>query len=98
MMVSRLLIGLLLIWPALARAEEAPAPAMVSTCFVPGPTDCADEIATAIDSARSTVLVQAYWLTSLPIMHALAAAKRRGVDVKAILERDEFRSGRILSS
>ena len=48
-------------------------------------------IADAIEAAGSTVRVQAYWLTSVPIIRALAAAKRRGVDVEAILDKTQDR-------
>lgn len=42
-----------------------------------------------LDSARSTVLVQAYSFTSAPIAKALVDAHARGVDVQVILDRKE---------
>jgi phospholipase D len=71
-----------------AAAMDGPAPAQVSACFTPGAESCAAAIASAIDGAQRTVLVQAYRLTSAPILHALAAAKRRGVSVAVILGPD----------
>src|SRR5262249_24779758 len=43
----------------------------------------------ALESARTTVRVQAYSFTSAPIARALAAAHGRGVDVQVILDRKE---------
>ena len=68
---------------------DGPAHAEVSTCFSPGPTSCAEVIADAIDAARSTIRVQAYWFTSRPILRALAAARRRGVDVAVISDKSQ---------
>ena len=48
-------------------------------------------IADAVDTAQKTVRVQAYWLTSQPILRALAAARKRSVDVAAILDRSQDR-------
>jgi phospholipase D len=91
MLVRLALALLLLLSPALSRAAPPSAPAQVSACFVPGPASCAEEIVGAIDAARTTVLVQAYYLTSPPILHALAVAKKRGVDVRAILDKSQDR-------
>jgi len=43
----------------------------------------------ALESARTTVRVQAYSFTSAPIARALAEARGRGVDVQVILDRKE---------
>jgi phosphatidylserine/phosphatidylglycerophosphate/cardiolipin synthase-like enzyme len=40
-----------------------------------------------LNMARKSVLVQAYSFTSVPIAKALVDAKRRGVDVKMILDK-----------
>ena len=72
-------------------AGQEPAPATVSVCFTPGPDSCAELIADRIDAARSKVRVQAYWLTSPIILRAIAAAKRRGLDVAAILDKTQDR-------
>jgi hypothetical protein len=45
-----------------ADAAQGPVSASVSACFTPGPESCVEMIADAIDAARSTVRVQAYWL------------------------------------
>jgi phospholipase D len=59
---------------------------MVDTCFVPAER-CAPRIVAAIDAARESIRVQAYGFTSRPILKALAAAHRRGVDVQVIVDR-----------
>jgi phosphatidylserine/phosphatidylglycerophosphate/cardiolipin synthase-like enzyme len=63
---------------------------MLEVCFVPG-SDCGARVAQAIDGARSAVRVQAYTFTSPRIAHALARARRRGVDVVALLDARESR-------
>jgi phosphatidylserine/phosphatidylglycerophosphate/cardiolipin synthase-like enzyme len=48
-------------------------------------------IAGAIGAAHAEVRLQADWLTSVPILRALSAAQRRGVDVAAILDKMQDR-------
>lgn len=60
-------------------------PATVSVCFTPYER-CSNKIVAAIDGATISVLVQAYQFTAMPIIKALVRAKKRGVDVKAILD------------
>lgn len=50
---------------------------------------CTDAIVNAIGSARKTVLVQAYSFTSTRIAKALLDAKKRGVDVRVILDKSQ---------
>jgi len=50
---------------------------------------CTEAITQAVDDAQRTVLVQAYSFTSAPIAKALAAAKRRGVAVRVILDQSQ---------
>jgi phosphatidylserine/phosphatidylglycerophosphate/cardiolipin synthase-like enzyme len=52
---------------------------------------CTEAVVREIDSARSTILVQAYSFTSAPIADALVDAQRRGVHVRAILDKSELR-------
>ncbi len=47
---------------------------------------CTDAVVTELNAAKSTVLVQAYSLTSAPIARALLEAHKRGVDVQVILD------------
>jgi phosphatidylserine/phosphatidylglycerophosphate/cardiolipin synthase-like enzyme len=56
------------------------------TCFTPG-QNCIAFITNEIDGATSELLVQAYSLTSVPIIQAIARAKERRVTVGVILDR-----------
>lgn len=67
--------------------------AEISACFTPG-EDCTSQIVRVIDSAKSTVLVQAYGFTSDPIILAIISAKNRGVFVKVLLDKSQLRSRR----
>ncbi|OCJ12789.1 hypothetical protein A6U86_05445 [Rhizobium sp. AC27/96] len=60
--------------------------AKISVCFTPG-EQCEDRIVEAIDGAKTSIRVQAYGFTSLPIIHALQRAAERGVEVLAILDK-----------
>ena len=50
---------------------------------------CTNAIVNALGGARKTVLVQAYSFTSQRIAKALLDAKKRGVDVRVILDRSQ---------
>lgn len=66
-------------------------PAAATECSVYFSPDggCTDAIRDALSRARATVLVQAYSFTSAPIAKALLDAKKRGVDVRVILDRSQ---------
>lgn len=67
----------------------APVAAVAQTvCFTPG-QDCTGVVVHEIDSARSEVLMQAYGLSSRPILDALEAAKARGVVVRVLVDRSQ---------
>lgn len=50
---------------------------------------CTEAIIREINRARSEVLLQAYSFTSAPIAKAIIAAKRRGVNVEAVLDKSQ---------
>lgn len=75
--------------PALAACPSA----QIDVCFRPGPASCSERIAAAINAARQSVLIQAYAFTSKPIAEAIAEARKRKVNVRALLDR-ENRSSR----
>lgn len=50
-------------------------------------------ILSAIDHARTRILVEAYSFTSAPIYEALANAKARGVDVRILVDKDARDAG-----
>ncbi len=84
------------IFSAVLSAAPASA-AQVRACFsppLPGGCDPLATVVQAIDGARKTVLVQMYALTSRQIVSALVNAKRRGVDVRAIVDRSQLREDR----
>ncbi len=58
----------------------------VKVCFTPE-SQCTPGIVDAINSAKSSIFVQAYSFTSAPIANALVAAKKRGVDVRVIIDK-----------
>jgi phosphatidylserine/phosphatidylglycerophosphate/cardiolipin synthase-like enzyme len=51
---------------------------------------CTQAIVEEVGKAKKTVFVQAYSFTSDPIAKALVAAKKRGIDVKAILDKTDY--------
>ncbi len=67
-----------------------PVEAKISVCFTPG-EQCESKIIDAIDRSRSSIRVQAYGFTSLPIIHALQRAAGRGIEVLAILDKTNER-------
>jgi phosphatidylserine/phosphatidylglycerophosphate/cardiolipin synthase-like enzyme len=58
------------------------------TCFTPGQA-CETLIASKIGAARKQILIQAYSFTSKPIAAALIEAKKRGVEVIALLDKSQ---------
>jgi phosphatidylserine/phosphatidylglycerophosphate/cardiolipin synthase-like enzyme len=69
----------------LAAAAASCAKPEVVPCYTPGGR-CSDAIVGEIGAARSEVLVQAYALTSKPVMDALVQARESGVNVTVILD------------
>ncbi len=59
---------------------------IVAVCFTPGGA-CTGLIVAQIANAQQQVLVQAYSFTNPEIVEALAEARRRGVDVRVILDK-----------
>lgn len=87
----RLLVALIAIISVTNPAFSSQAiTAQVSVCFTPA-EQCDAKIIDAIDRARSSIRVQAYGFTSLPIIHALQRAAGRGVEVLAILDKTNER-------
>ena len=73
---------------SLARGTDLLAHLPWTVHFSPG-GGCTAAIVDALGSARSTVLVQAYSFTSMPIAKALVDAHRRGVNVEVVLDRSQ---------
>jgi len=76
--------------PRWARANE------IQVCFSPPlaqgcePTQA---VIQALNSAQHQILVQAFSFTSAPIAKAIVDAKKRGVDVRVILDKSNARRG-----
>ena len=62
---------------------------LVKTCFTPESL-CTPQIVESINTARTSLYVQAYSFTSAPIANALILAKKRGVDVRVILDKSQL--------
>ena len=85
------LLVLLHPWSAPAAAQTAfSSTATHETCFTPG-DDCEGLIVRTIEAARRSIEIQAYEFTSRPIAQALHDARKRGVDVRAILDKSQER-------
>src|SRR5436853_5354279 len=78
---------LLFLMPVAIYADHFDSRASYQVYFTPT-HDCITEIVRAIGGARHSLYVQAYFLTSEPILSALLAAKSRQVDVKVILDKN----------
>ena len=61
---------------------------IAAVCFTPG-GDCTGVVVHEIDTARQTVLVQAYSFTSPPIAESLVRAAKRGVKVNVVLDKSQ---------
>ncbi len=71
-------------------AETFSDSARFAVCFTPQ-GQCTTLITGVIDSAKKSVLVQAYSFTSRPIISALIRAKQRGIDVRILLDKSNLR-------
>jgi phosphatidylserine/phosphatidylglycerophosphate/cardiolipin synthase-like enzyme len=71
------------------QAKPLPKPGEVAVYFSPN-SGCTDAVVSALNQAKQSVLVQAYSFTSAPIAKALVDAHKRGVTVKAILDKSNL--------
>jgi phosphatidylserine/phosphatidylglycerophosphate/cardiolipin synthase-like enzyme len=68
-----------------AEPPRLPAHGTLQAAFTPG-DDIEHLLAGVIDGAQQQVLVQAYLLTNRKIVAALIAARRRGIDVRVLVD------------
>jgi phosphatidylserine/phosphatidylglycerophosphate/cardiolipin synthase-like enzyme len=90
-----LLLGAIALF-ALVTAVPAPG-AEIQACFAPPVTGSCDPLLTVlrtINDARTTIRIQMYTLTLHEIVSALVRAKRRGVDVRIIVDRGQLHQDR----
>lgn len=78
-------VAVLLASPTIAAERLPLAGATVEACFTPG-EDCAGVVVAAIGEALHSVRVLAYGFTAPRILAALVDARRRGVDVRLVLD------------
>ncbi|MEW5787053.1 MAG: phospholipase D family protein [Pseudomonadota bacterium] len=83
-----LLAGLLTLSAWASPPLEVGLHGSAQVAFTPG-DDAAELVVAALAKARRQVLVQAYAFTHEGIAQALVTAKRRGVDVQVIADRDQ---------
>ncbi len=86
-----MLILPILLWASLGWAGaglDAPkvADATIQAYFSPN-GGCTEAVVEALGQAKSTVKVQAYSFTSVPIATALVDAHKRGVQVEVLLDK-----------
>jgi len=86
-----LAFGLIVATDLIAAPRSFPATGNVEIAFTPG--DAVDNlIIAAIDRAQSEVLVHAYTFTHRRIAQALVSARRRGVAVSVLADREQARA------
>ncbi len=78
--------------PAIAGSRIPLDGATAEACFTPG-NDCAAVVVSAISSARQRVWLLGYGFTEDRIVEALLDARRRGTDVRLILDRSNADGG-----
>ena len=67
---------------------QTPSEIQIKVLFSPK-DNCAQEIVSSIEKAKTHVYVAMYFFTSRPIAQALIKAKDRGVDVKVCLDKEQ---------
>ena len=73
------------------KAQTAPSSSQIDYAF--SPDEGAEElIVKAISTAKTSIRLAAYSFTSKPIIQALMAAKKRGVDVQCVLDKSNIKS------
>jgi len=90
-----LLLGAIALF-ALIAAVPAPG-SEIQACFAPPVTGSCDPLIAVlrtIHDARTTIRVQMYTLTLQEVVNALVRAKRRGVDVRIIVDRGQLHQDR----
>jgi phosphatidylserine/phosphatidylglycerophosphate/cardiolipin synthase-like enzyme len=70
-------------------ASGPPAPPPTVEVYFSPKGGCTEAAVREIDAAKTAILVQAYSFTSAPIAKALVEAHKRGVDVRAILDKSQ---------
>jgi phosphatidylserine/phosphatidylglycerophosphate/cardiolipin synthase-like enzyme len=85
--------ALLLVSCASAWAAPLPATGTIEPIFTPG-GDAEGAITGVLSEARRSIRMQAFLLTSRPIAYALIDARRRGVEVEVLADREMVKEGK----
>jgi phosphatidylserine/phosphatidylglycerophosphate/cardiolipin synthase-like enzyme len=93
----KLFISALSLYISLASASTLSKDTDYEVCFTPG-QNCTQLIVDKITEAKSAIKVQGYSFTSVPILQALVAANKRGVDVKVILDKSQYKDNKYTSA
>jgi len=89
-MFKKIVFGIfILLVSQFALAKNVPVD--IKACFTPS-ENCTSEIVSEIDKAKKSLYMQAYSFTSDPISKALVEAKKRGVDVKVLLDKSQVKA------
>lgn len=96
-MEVRKLLLITLLLPIFAAAQSFLPGAFYEVCFTPA-QKCTNAVTDEIDKAKNTILVQAYSFTSKDILQALKQAHDRGIDVRVILDKGQYKPGAYRSS
>jgi len=79
------------LWASVVGLKEAPASSVTAPEVLYAPEDKpADRLVALYQEARTTIYLAMYSLTYPPIVKALVAAKKRGVDVRVLTDRSKL--------
>ncbi len=70
------------------EASIASTPESMDVCFTPGQS-CLPKVIKYIDNAKTSIILLGYSFTSKPITQALIQAKKRGVNVRIVLDHSQ---------
>jgi phosphatidylserine/phosphatidylglycerophosphate/cardiolipin synthase-like enzyme len=82
-------MSLLIVWGAVVGLKETGSSTTHEVLYAPEDQP-ADRLVVLYESARQSIFLATYGLTYPPIVKALAAAKKRGVDVRIITDRGKL--------
>ena len=83
------IILLLLLFLPSCQAQEPPKTLPPIEIYFSPKGGCTEAVVKEINAAQTTILVQAYTFTSVPIAKALVDAHKRGVNIQMILDKSQ---------
>lgn len=90
-MLRLLCLLICVIYSTQGLADKFEQGANYKVCFTPS-QNCGELIVGVISKAKQEILVQAYSFTSVPIAKALIEAHKKGIKVRVILDKSQFRN------